>query len=147
MRESHFKKDQDKMHAGASFGKSDGPVSNFQNSYDGEKRLSHALTEFGRLFSELKTVGFSKEELQITLLPSPERFAVSIKRKGDARLGFSEINLIFRIAVNLGLTPRTIEDGVEVFATPSMLESANLYSKALLLIRDCVDSSFSGETK
>ena len=92
MRESHFKKDQDKMHAGASFGKSDGPVSNFQNSYDGEKRLSHALTEFGRLFSELKTVGFSKEELQITLLPSPERFAVSIKRKGDARLGFSEIS-------------------------------------------------------
>ena len=141
MKESIFKKDKDKIHAGTNFTKNP-PVSSFLTIGSEEKLLSQAIGKLDELFSKLRAAGFSKEELEIVPSPSCERLTVRVKSRRGRCLSFGELNLICRIATDLGLTPRISDKEVEIFSPIAMLESANLYSKTVLLLREHIESSF-----
>ena len=145
MKESLFKKNGNKIRTEAHFVKNDGPVSSLPESYDEEKLLALITSELGALFSKMRADGFSRSELEITVSSRVEGIAVSIKCK-NRLLSINEINLICRLAIDHGLSPRIIDDGVEVISRIPMLESSNLYAKAALLLREEIDSSFYEET-
>lgn len=140
MKESLFKKNTDKIRAGARFAKNNAPVSKFSKDYDEDKLLSYITGELGSLFSGLKAGGLSKEELEISLSPHGERFSVCIKNRSGKQLGFNEVNLIFRLATELGLSPRTVDGGVEILSSLPMLEDASIYARALTLLREQIDN-------
>ena len=142
MKESVFKKNRDKVRTEAHFTKNDAPVSSFPGSFDKEKLVETIMRELGSLFSGLKSGGFSKDELEISLSQKDALFSVSIKHKGkDFSLG--EINLICRLATDLGLSVRINGTSVEILAPIPMLEGASLYAEVLSLIRDEIDSTLS----
>ena len=145
MKESLFKKGRDRIRADAHFTKNEDTVSSFSDNYDEEKLLSHVMSELGALFSELKTGGFSKEELDITLSQRDTGFAICIKPQGRD-LAINEVNLICRLAIQHGLSPRTVDGGVEILSSLPMLEASSIYAKVVTLLKERIDSTFSNET-
>ena len=130
------------MRADAHFTKDEAPVSNFSDDYENKSLLQHATEEVNALLLKLSSV-FTVGELDINFTLDGNRLVISIMRANGVPLVLSELNLIFRIAVDLGLLARTVEGGIEVLSSLPMLEDANLYSRVLALLKDSIDGSFS----
>ncbi len=139
MKDSFFKKKAVDIRADASFTKKETPVSSFSDE-NGEQLLKNrAISELRELFSCLGRDGISHEELELELAPRDGRLAVYITRRGKRPLGLNETNLIFRLAIEHGLSPRAVGGGVEILSSLPRLEDSKIYSRILVLLRESLN--------
>ena len=136
MKDSNFKKGAVKTRSSTHFTKSETPVSSFSIDFDGKELVSHAMEELSDFLSALRRSGFSQSTLEINPTPHGEQLSISIMRRNGTPFNISEMNLICRLAVENGLSPRVTDGGVEVLYMLPKLVDANLYARVLALLRE-----------
>ena len=142
MKDSLFRKRLFGAHSSADFTKDEAPVLSFDTDDDLEELKRHIAAELDGLFSKIRDSGFLREELELDLMPREKQLAVRITRSGGKPFKLAELNLIFRLAADAGLSPMTVRDGIEILSAIPRLEDSKLYAHILLQLRESFEDSF-----
>ena len=134
MKKSRAKRNPLFIHSSTDFTKKSKNVSGFSAFKGNSEPIDNVISELRELFSRLKRDGIERDKLELDVKPSDNKLFVLIYSKSEEHLTLSETNLIFRLAIELGLSPRVNENKIELAYTLPKIDS-KLCARALALLR------------